>query len=118
MNAIATAPPSRRPFTNFTSHPGARSPTSPPSPPSRRPFTNFTSHQSIASRPPGQWWRRRQAGMGGIFRKEDIVQALCGGQGGLLAMWLTMPVETVQKMQASSTAPPLPAPCLPTHSTT
>eukprot|EP01051_Picozoa_sp_SAG22_P007735 SAG22_NODE_554_length_9135_cov_3.635569_8_plen_279_part_00 len=42
--------------------------------------------------------------MGGIFRVQDIVQALGGGQGGLLAMWLTMPVEIVQKKQATAKA--------------
>jgi hypothetical protein len=35
-----------------------------------------------------------------IFRKEDVVQGVGGGQGGLLALWVVMPIETVQKMQA------------------
>jgi hypothetical protein len=28
--------------------------------------------------------------MGSIFRKQDLINAFGGGQGGLIAMWITM----------------------------
>eukprot|EP01047_Picozoa_sp_COSAG01_P007826 COSAG01_NODE_300_length_19226_cov_41.536519_27_plen_100_part_00 len=37
-----------------------------------------------------------------FIRKEDWVQALGGGQGGLAAILVTLPIESVQKMQGIS----------------
>ena len=50
--------------------------------------------------------------MSSIIRKEDLVQALGGGQGGLCALLLTLPIESVQKMQVTAVGkPPTVAEC-------
>ena len=33
--------------------------------------------------------------------REGLLGAFCGAQGGMLAQWVTLPIETVQRMQAS-----------------
>ena len=40
--------------------------------------------------------------MTGIIRKTDVVNALGGGQGGLIALLVTLPIESVQKMQCTA----------------
>ena len=44
--------------------------------------------------------------MTSIIRKDDLVQALGGGQGGVCALVLTLPIESVQKMQATAVGKP------------
>jgi hypothetical protein len=44
--------------------------------------------------------------MSSIFRREDIVQALSGGQGGLCAIVIALPIESVQKMQGTAEGKP------------
>ena len=36
--------------------------------------------------------------------REGLLGAFCGAQGGVLAQWITLPIETVQKVQASTGA--------------
>ena len=41
-----------------------------------------------------------------IIRKEDWVQALGGAQGGVCAIFLSLPIESIQKMQGTSVGKP------------
>jgi hypothetical protein len=44
--------------------------------------------------------------MASIVRKDDLVQALGGGQGGVCALLLALPIESVQKMQCTAGGKP------------